>query len=332
MRGIYYIKNIKNEKIYIGESEDILRRWKEHKEDLNNNKHHSYKLQNDWNEYGADNFEFRIVSVLDKSISTYIDKYILLIYEDYYIKQYDSVENGYNIEHTLEKVLNDKKIIFSDKDKGILKKCNKRIDKKEIIEYGGIIYLNDISTFKDLCTKLEKSNRTVKNLMLQKCIIIKNEGDKYSLADDYKNGDIILNNHSKLSNIKFFSEGFELVYNELIKEDDKIKKETNKSIKSGSKLLNKSTNDKDSMKDFLSNYDLNVKYNDVFKFLREKQIFTYITMEGGRNNNCPTDKYKNWFTCEEKKSSKGNTYISLHITDEGKSKLPQILLDNNIIS
>lgn len=330
MRGIYKITNKINNKVYIGESEDILRRWKEHKEDLNNNSHHSYKLQNDWNEYGSDNFEFKIISVLDESISTYIDKYILLIYEDNYIRQYNSVETGYNIECTLQEIFTDKKIIFSDKDKGILKKYTKRINEKRIIEYGGIIYLNDILTFKDLCMKLEKSNRIVKKLMLEKCIIIKNEDDKYSLADDYKNGDIILNNNSKLHNIKFFSEGFESVYNELIKEPAKIKKITDKSVKP--KKISENVNDKGSMKDFLSNYDLNVSYNDVFKFLREKEIFTYVTRDDGKKNNYPTDEYKNWFTCEEKKSSKGNTYISLHITNEGKSKLSKILLDNDIIS
>ena len=86
------------------------------------------------------------------------------------------------------------------------------------------------------------------------------------------------------------------------------------------------------MKDFLSNYDLNVNYNDVFKFLREKEIFIYITRDDGKKNNYPTDKYKDWFICKEKKSSKGDTYISLYITDEGKSKLSKILLDHDIIS
>lgn len=330
MRGIYYIKNIKNEKIYIGESENILKRWREHKEDLNNNSHHSYKLQNDWNEYGADNFEFKIISVLDESISSYVDKYILLVYEDKYIKQYDSIENGYNVEYTLEKVLIDEKIIFDNKDKAILKKYIKKIDKKEIIDCGGIIYSNNIFTFKDLCIKLEKDSRIVKKLMLQEGIIIKNEKNKCSLTEAYKNSDIILNNYSKLNNIKLFNEGFELVYNKL--KDVNIVTDTVLKNNINPLISNKSTNDKNSMKDFLSNYDLNVKYNDVFKFLREKQIFTYITMEDGRNYNYPTDKYKNWFTCEEKKSSKDNTYISLHVTDEGKSELSKILLDNDIIS
>jgi len=43
--GIYKITNTKNNKVYIGESNNIYKRWKEHIDDLNNNKHHSKKLQ-----------------------------------------------------------------------------------------------------------------------------------------------------------------------------------------------------------------------------------------------------------------------------------------------
>jgi group I intron endonuclease len=55
MRGIYKITNIINSKVYIGESLDIIRRWEEHKVALNNNEHHSYKLQADWNKHGENN-------------------------------------------------------------------------------------------------------------------------------------------------------------------------------------------------------------------------------------------------------------------------------------
>lgn len=65
MRGIYKITSKINNKVYIGESLDIRRRWEDHIEDLNKNEHHSYKLQEDWNEYGKDNFEFYQISVLD---------------------------------------------------------------------------------------------------------------------------------------------------------------------------------------------------------------------------------------------------------------------------
>lgn len=61
MIGIYQIKNIINDYLYIGKSEDINRRWKEHARQLNQNKHHNANLQLDWNKFGAENFEFKVV-------------------------------------------------------------------------------------------------------------------------------------------------------------------------------------------------------------------------------------------------------------------------------
>ena len=58
MIGIYKIENKINNFIYIGQSNDIERRWKEHIYELNNNKHNNFHLQNAWNKYGCDNFKF----------------------------------------------------------------------------------------------------------------------------------------------------------------------------------------------------------------------------------------------------------------------------------
>ncbi len=140
MRGVYKITNKINNKVYIGESLDIRRRWKEHIEDLNNNQHHSYKLQEDWNKYGEDNFEFSLECVLDDSINTYIDKYISLLYEHRKIKKYDSINNGYNIEYTLNEIANgNKRIIQKEKDINMLKQYNRSIKEKIIGEFGGNI-------------------------------------------------------------------------------------------------------------------------------------------------------------------------------------------------
>mgnify|MGYP000355475291 CR=1 FL=1 len=59
--GIYLIRNRISEKFYVGSSIDIDRRWTRHIDDLNKNKHHSVKLQNSWNKYGKDNFDFFII-------------------------------------------------------------------------------------------------------------------------------------------------------------------------------------------------------------------------------------------------------------------------------
>jgi len=58
--GIYKIKNIVNNKIYIGSAVDIKKRWRDHKWYLKENKHHNPHLQSSYNKYGKQNFEFSI--------------------------------------------------------------------------------------------------------------------------------------------------------------------------------------------------------------------------------------------------------------------------------
>jgi group I intron endonuclease len=63
MIGIYKIENKANGKVYIGQSANINKRWIEHRSNLNNNRHPNRKLQNAWNNYGQDNFDFNILEV-----------------------------------------------------------------------------------------------------------------------------------------------------------------------------------------------------------------------------------------------------------------------------
>jgi macrodomain Ter protein organizer (MatP/YcbG family) len=62
--GIYSITNIVNGKVYIGSAVCIKRRWRQHKHQLHKNKHTNPHLQNAWNKYGEDKFEFLIVEEL----------------------------------------------------------------------------------------------------------------------------------------------------------------------------------------------------------------------------------------------------------------------------
>ena len=59
--GIYGIRNIANNKIYIGLSSDIYKRWKTHRNNLNKGKHINDHLQSAWNEYGENSFDFFII-------------------------------------------------------------------------------------------------------------------------------------------------------------------------------------------------------------------------------------------------------------------------------
>ena len=90
-KGIYKITNINNNKVYIGSSSDIERRFSEHKRDLKENKHHSYKMQNDFNlNKNIEDFVFEIIEYVDGSKSDLFRK------EQFYIDKYDAYNNGYN--------------------------------------------------------------------------------------------------------------------------------------------------------------------------------------------------------------------------------------------
>ena len=76
--GIYRIVNKSNGKFYVGSSVDVMKRWREHRRLLNNNKHHSALLQHSWNKYGENNFEFILVEKCSRTIlisleQTYLD-------------------------------------------------------------------------------------------------------------------------------------------------------------------------------------------------------------------------------------------------------------------
>ena len=107
--GIYMIQNLVNGKIYIGQAVDIERRWVEHKKGLRGNKNKPNKhLQNAWNKYKEDNFEFTVICECDESqLNTMEEYYIfeLMTYDDDigYNKTYGG-EGGRPTEETKEKL------------------------------------------------------------------------------------------------------------------------------------------------------------------------------------------------------------------------------------
>ena len=68
MIGIYSIKNKITNEVYVGSSNNIKKRWNYHKNRLDSGRHDNPKLQNAWNKYGSDNFEFGIVLCTSESL------------------------------------------------------------------------------------------------------------------------------------------------------------------------------------------------------------------------------------------------------------------------
>lgn len=90
--GIYMIKNLVNDKVYIGQTTmRFIKRFWHHQWLLNHNRHDNKHLQKAWNKYGAENFEFSVLYLRQENES-------LNNKEIEYIKMYDATNKGYNIQ------------------------------------------------------------------------------------------------------------------------------------------------------------------------------------------------------------------------------------------
>tara|TARA_R110002020_G_scaffold41921_12_gene123250 strand:- start:5789 stop:6598 length:810 start_codon:yes stop_codon:yes gene_type:complete len=92
--GIYVIRNLTNNKIYVGSTKNFEERWKQHQQHLMAQKHCNIILQRAFNKRGKDNFIFEIIEECTgytrKSLFALEDKYI----ESFKAKNRDF---GYNI-------------------------------------------------------------------------------------------------------------------------------------------------------------------------------------------------------------------------------------------
>ena len=65
--GVFQIKNVSNNRVFIDSSTDMLSKWNRHKTELRFGGHRNKALQKDWKEYGEGNFVFEILTELKPS-------------------------------------------------------------------------------------------------------------------------------------------------------------------------------------------------------------------------------------------------------------------------
>lgn len=107
--GIYKITNTINGKVYIGQTRSGFRkRYMKHINSFKHNKGHTKKFYDDYIKYGPDSFVFEIVQI-ENDVSKLDDLEIK------YIKQYNSIESGYN-------TLSGGNYYYKDKETKYLKK------------------------------------------------------------------------------------------------------------------------------------------------------------------------------------------------------------------
>lgn len=83
LSGVYIFINIENNMFYIGSSNDIEGRWKEHLNKLYGNRHENDKLQNAWNKYGEKAFEFKILEAVEPLLLEEKEQYYLDLYKPF---------------------------------------------------------------------------------------------------------------------------------------------------------------------------------------------------------------------------------------------------------
>lgn len=74
---VYEIKNVVNNKRYIGATKNIRFRFRQHKTSLNSGEHHSKTLQDDFNKYGLENFIFKVLAKVPEEDLDFMEKYFI---------------------------------------------------------------------------------------------------------------------------------------------------------------------------------------------------------------------------------------------------------------
>lgn len=124
--GIYQIRNLKNDKVYVGSSVDIEKRLRTHKRNLLKKKHHNIHLQRAFNIDKSNNFKYETLELCD--ISSLLNR------EQAWINA--TKINSYNLcptaGNTLGRICSKEtriKIGISNKNKKISKRTRKNLSK-----------------------------------------------------------------------------------------------------------------------------------------------------------------------------------------------------------
>lgn len=88
--GIYTITNLLTDKVYVGSSVNVARRFTQHRHLLKKGEHRNKYLQAAWNKYGEEHFEFALMERVRS-------KELLIAREQFWIDVLNSVKSGYNL-------------------------------------------------------------------------------------------------------------------------------------------------------------------------------------------------------------------------------------------
>lgn len=98
MIGVYQIECLSNNKKYIGVSKDIQRRWREHRSLLFKGLHHSSDMQKDYNQYGENSFEFKVIKECEYAEAKSLEEQLIQKNQP----EYNAYTNGKGNKHNTE--------------------------------------------------------------------------------------------------------------------------------------------------------------------------------------------------------------------------------------
>lgn len=165
MIGVYKFTNNINNKVYVGQSNNIEKRFKDHKYAHLNPKHNNYhcKFYQALRKYGFEHFTFEILEETRETLSR----------EVFYIKEYNSYSNGYNstyggednpsfnpeiVRKRTEKLLFDKEINNKLRHQGE-KNPNASLTEKDVVDIRTRLKIGDSKprVFADYMHKISES-------------------------------------------------------------------------------------------------------------------------------------------------------------------------------
>lgn len=164
--GIYQIRNLVNDKVYVGQSRNIKNRKTQHRRELIDGKHYNKHLQRSLKKHGLDKFVFEVIE--------YCPEDVLNDRERYWIKRRGSeyADRGYNMAYAYT--------LFKEYDKN--REINKSKRKPNTFEY-----TEDIKTKfqKSIAMYWENDNNRIKHsIATSKIEIDKAKEIKRMLHDD----------------------------------------------------------------------------------------------------------------------------------------------------
>lgn len=153
--GIYLITNQLTNKLYVGSSRNIKKRWNNHKQQLKKKKHSNIFLQNAVDKYGLNNFNFSIIEECE-----IVD---LITKEVDWVTFFDSrnPKNGYNIMVPGTSPYD----IVNNSGKNLRQEAIKNNQQIELIDIGTLKIVDKLPLLVDVCTKYNLNQKKVSEVL-----------------------------------------------------------------------------------------------------------------------------------------------------------------------